>query len=281
MIEHIFLVGCPRSGTTLLQSMLAAHPQVMSFPETHLFRSVIPNQLIAARWGIASRRAYSRLAAYLDAIDRADMRTRLPKRSLLARQYISAFVGILDELTLEKGRRIWVEKTPKHVQYVDQIVATVERPRFLHILRDGRDVVASLYQVTHEYPEEWSGERSIDQCIERWRHDVAISLAYRNDPNHLLVSYEQLIAEPAASLDQICRFMGIDFEHEMVSCFSRAAGDLVLGSEAWKSDNLGGLSTRNTSKLTTVFTPDQQAYIRVRIAEIADTLQGWGPEPHI
>ena len=39
--DRIFIVGCPRSGTTLLQSLLAAHPQIHSFPETHFFPNTI------------------------------------------------------------------------------------------------------------------------------------------------------------------------------------------------------------------------------------------------
>ena len=59
--QRIFLVGCPRSGTTLLQSLLAAHPDITSFPESHFFRHLIDNRRWLHRtFGIASKRARTR-----------------------------------------------------------------------------------------------------------------------------------------------------------------------------------------------------------------------------
>ena len=271
-IGHIFLVGCPRSGTTLLQSMLATHSQVNSFPETHLFRNIVPHNARAAKLGIASRYAHRRLSAYLGEIGRPELGARLPRRALFYRQYAAAFVAILDTLTRAQGQQLWVEKTPKHVQYIDEISATVERPRFLHLVRDGADVIASLYDVTHRHPDEWNGARTIDQCIARWRHDLTISLAHQHEPNHLFVRYESLVAEPVLLLNKICDFMGIGYEDDMSRKFGQTAAGIMLGSEPWKAPNLGELNVKSSSKFSTVFSAGEQTYIKSAIHDIMTAL---------
>ncbi len=56
-MQRIFIVGCPRSGTTLLQSVLAAHHDVFSLPETAFFCSVRPSRWVFRRLGLVSRLA--------------------------------------------------------------------------------------------------------------------------------------------------------------------------------------------------------------------------------
>ncbi|MEQ8960988.1 MAG: sulfotransferase [Coleofasciculus sp. C2-GNP5-27] len=78
--ERIFLVGCPRSGTTLLQSLLAAHPQIASFPESHFFRHLIPEFEPKRRLlGLSSRRGKPHFQRFMREIGHEEMQTYLPK----------------------------------------------------------------------------------------------------------------------------------------------------------------------------------------------------------
>ncbi len=116
-----FLVGCPRSGTTLLQSLLAAHPRMTSFPESHFFTSLVPDQPQLCTRGIAARRARHRFQQFVTEIGRPELRRHLPGRAHRIRQHVKVFVNLLDSLTLERGKDRWVEKTPDHLHVVSVI----------------------------------------------------------------------------------------------------------------------------------------------------------------
>mgnify|MGYP000043471899 CR=1 FL=1 len=105
---------------------------------------------------------------------------------------MKSFTTCLDRMADESGARAWVEKTPRHLWFIDAIEKYVEDPFFIHVVRRGEDVVASLYQVTHLYPEEWGGSRTLQACIDRWNRDIEITLAHQHKRNHRVVSYEDL-----------------------------------------------------------------------------------------
>ena len=143
--QRIFVVGCPRSGTTLLQSLLAAHSDVASFPESHLFSSLVADRgKLRSTFNIASRKARPQFDTFLRELQREDLNQYLPKFSFLVRQYSHAFIRILDILSEEQGKDIWIEKTPRHLHCIDQIEKLLPEPQFIHIIRSGKDVVASL-----------------------------------------------------------------------------------------------------------------------------------------
>lgn len=267
--QRTFLVGCPRSGTTLLQSMIAAHPQIVSFPETHFL--VATGKTLRGRWytrlGLASPEMKGQVDRFLVDMDRTDMRVLLPRHGVWIRQYATALVKILDTLAGEQGKTCWLEKTPGHLHYVDLIERYIPRVQFIHIVRNGPDVVASLYQVTHEHPQGWGGVYDIDYCVDQWNHDIQLTKRYTRKTNHILVQYEQLVKNPQAVLTDVCDFIGITFNQDMIAHHSLAAEKLILANEIWKQESKQAIY-RECSKFERVFTQEQRAYILERLASI-------------
>lgn len=262
---RIFIVGCPRSGTTLLQSLLTAHPQIASFPESHFFKYLVFNQ---RRWrftlgalGIAPVTAKQRFEEFLDEIDQKKMQYHLPKFAIFAHQYAQAFINLLDLLTTQQGKNIWLEKTPGHLRYIDYIEKFVPGIKFIHILRNGADVVASMHEVTHKHPQIWGGARNIDQCVDRWVEDVRISHSYSHKPNHILIRYEQLVEKPQLILKELCEFIGTEFNETMLEDYSAAAKQVVLKNETWKASVQGEIKNANSKKFYELFDETQRSYI--------------------
>ena len=269
---RIFIVGCPRSGTTLLQSLLTAHSQIASFPESHFFKHLVFNQ---RRWhftlgalGIAPANAKKRFGEFLDEIDRKKMQYLLPKFPIFAHQYAQAFINLLDLLTIQEGKNIWLEKTPGHLQYIDCIEKFVPEAKFIHFLSNGADVVASMYDVTHKYSHFWGGARNIDQCVNRWIGDANISHSYLHKPNHILIRYEQLVDEPRLILKELCEFIGVEFNEAMLQDYSAAAKQVVLRSETWKTSVQGQITNANSKKFYELFDEKQRSYILNKLMEI-------------
>ena len=142
-MKRIFLVGAPRSGTTILQSLLAAHPEVISFPESKFFHYLLYDQF-AGKWP-------SRMEAFFkDEIKRPELLKDFDDSQTVETK-ANWFVGVLDGLAAEQNKSIWLEKTPEHIYFIDDIERFLPDAKFIHILRNGMDTIASMYEATKSF----------------------------------------------------------------------------------------------------------------------------------
>ncbi|TWH75748.1 sulfotransferase family protein [Modestobacter roseus] len=255
-LPRLFVVGCPRSGTTLLQSFLAAHPDVQAFPETHFFYRLpgdldgpIPPDLAAD---------LPEVAGFLG---RPGLTWPEPATGRLVAQ---AFLATAAEVTRANGRRTWVEKTPANLYALDRVQRLVPGARFLHILRDGADVAASLCSVSAG----WGSSYTPDQAVDLWAECVAITAEHRGRPGHTVVSYAQLAQHPERVLRAACADVGLPYDPVMVAGRAGAASALIKGFETWKGDNTGPLVHRPREKFGLVFDAETQRRVEKRVAEV-------------
>jgi hypothetical protein len=211
--------------------------------------------------GVASRRAKPRWKLFLEEIGHPEMHSILPEHAFLERQFSKAFVCLLDTLTLDHGKFIWVEKTPGHLRSVDQIERLVNGARFLHIMRNGLDNIASLFAVSTKYPEDWGRwYGTIDQCIHRWVEDVRISKECASRENHQLIQYEGLVAHSRSVLIELCEFIGVPYEEKMLTDYSAIAEGLILRRELWKASVRDPIRADSSSR-SDALTEEQREYI--------------------
>jgi hypothetical protein len=263
---RFFLVGCPRSGTTLLQSMIAAHRDVISFPESHFFKRLQPQTRWLRPLGVASTVARPVLQEYVQSLDEDLARAHVPPGyTIRIQSVVDAFVDVLDELTARNDRQYWLEKTPGHVQYVDLIEQYVPDTQFIHLFRNGTDVVASLYDVTRKYPEEWDGPWSLDRCINQWVDDLKASLDVCDRDHHHVVRYEALIASPQTEIHTLIDCLGLPSDPDVLERRRDTVEDIRTSSEEWKGDVDGQIYNANASKFRTLLSDDQQQTVRRRI----------------
>ena len=141
-MRKLFLVGSPRSGTTLLQTILTSQSELFTLKETHFFRHL--HRWRPVRWldhlhldGArvdAAFRFITENNALEGSYDWAGVR-RLADACRLFDHLMTNETGLRD-------RRGWLEKTPEHMFFIDEIRRYLPNARFVHILRDGPDVVA-------------------------------------------------------------------------------------------------------------------------------------------
>lgn len=231
---RVFVVGCPRSGTTLLQTMLGQHPQVFTIPETHYLEKIRGRLAGAPMAAVVSPRAARAAYASLQAAvgTRGGTGSR-PPWSLRARAWERAFVRTLDVAADAAGATLWVEKSPVHLHWIPELRRVAPGCRFVHVVRDGRDVVASFHRLCLAEPDRWVPQvmgrgsagmvataegrrRVLDAVVDRWNADVARSLAHLGGNGHYAVVHEQLVADPRSTLDVLCSEMGIPFDDAML-----------------------------------------------------------------
>ncbi|CAG5084303.1 sulfotransferase family protein [Parvicella tangerina] len=236
IIRRIFIVGSPRSGTTLLQSLVASHSWIQTFPESHFFYNMGDTGRLRKFLHLANTVASkSTIQRWLTECDRRDLANYLPDGATYS-AHVKAFVYLLDRMTRENNKQIWVEKTPLHLHYIKYIERYVETPLFIHIVRNGVDVVSSVYDIANNDLNKWGGNRSLEHCINRWELDIRLSANELGKENHFFVRYENLVANPVQSLEHLFKFLRIEFEKDILVRRISEKQDYILPSESWKSD---------------------------------------------
>ncbi len=255
-MKRIFLVGAPRSGTTILQSLLAAHPEIISFPESKFFHYLLYEEF--------ATKLPSRLSTFFkDEINRPELFNDFDD-SQTQENKASWFVSILDSLAVEETQNIWLEKTPEHLYFIEDIQRLVPDAKFIHILRNGMDTIASMYEATRNFSELWGGVWDLEHCIERWEYAMLTSHKYVNNSNHILVKYEELIDNKSAVLTDICNFIEIEYDSAMLINYKAKAASLSLNLP-WHQGIARDIQSTKIHKYHQIFNRNQIQSILVAI----------------
>ena len=201
----VFIVGCGRSGTSLLRRFLNQHPQ-LGIPLESLFivdylqaagrytvgrmTAMLVREPEVREWGVSpSREDLAGCSTIAEAIDR------------LHRLYLSP-----------RNKSRWGQKTPRFVRYLPLLQAHFPNARFVHLVRDPRAVAASLIRSNVHRSTAYYAAR-------RWRMDVDFGLAHeRASPASVQrIAYEDLVAQPERVVREVCAFCNLEFDPGMLA----------------------------------------------------------------
>jgi Sulfotransferase family len=210
-----FIVGVGRSGTTLLRLMLDAHPDLAIPAETHFVPALIKaaeetQDPRAALQVLASVQTWPNLGLDLASVDQAF--------SALDPFSSTGAVRAVFRLYAEgQGKSRWGDKTPTYRAHLSEIARAVPEARFIHIIRDGRDVALS-------YRGLWFGPGDdIEGQARFWVDQIEHARAQAQHlPCYLELRFEDLVARPEVELERICRFLELPFDRAMLDYPSRA-----------------------------------------------------------
>lgn len=234
LIPAPFIVGAPRSGTTLLRLMLDAHPDLAIPPETG-FVAVLGRDMPANRGPEDFLRAITDFPPGAPSwpdfgIDRAVL--------------LEEVVGSGEEFSATEALRIfyrsyarrfgktrWGDKTPTHCLQIPEIRRLVPESHFIHIVRDGRDVALSLRN-TWFSPGQDAGVLANywSNCVSTARRDGSSVGGY------LELRYEDLVLDPETQLRRICSFIKIPFFPSMLDYHDHAGERLEELRTRYRSD---------------------------------------------
>ena len=215
-VPPFFIVGCGRSGTSLLRTMLDHHPDVCVPPE-----ALCLIDLLRARTTRADRLRRTMLADHeirswgvpLDESRYADCTTA------------AELIDRVHRLRAQQlGKANWGHKTPRFVRHTDLLRAAFPHARFVHVVRDPRAVALSFMRSPVHRSNALYAAR-------RWRRDAGAGLALTDThPDRAIeVRYEDLVAEPRDTLVRTCAFLGIAFD-ERTLAYHRDAADEIAPS---------------------------------------------------
>jgi hypothetical protein len=258
-----FIVGCDRSGTTMLRLILDASPDVAIPTES----MIVVDFARHADDALATDEEFDRLARAVwrhPKVREWALPGQPPVRGgrTGAAAYRSALEAPFQAYAALHGKPRWGDKTPYYVGEVDQVKRVFPEARIVNLVRDGRDVALSLMRVPFGPSNVWAAAR-------QWRAavDAGDAAQARYGDDVLTIRYEDLVAEPERIVRRVCAFCEIGYRPEMLAIEESAAGKLVAGQERWFTQLYAGIGTRSVGKWRTAMAPAQQAVFAAGAAE--------------
>lgn len=179
--KPIFIIGSPRSGTTLLRLILDSHPNISCGPETHFLVDL--SKIVNARW--------EQVEAF--GFDKAYWHQKIA----------SFFDSFQTEYAQKRGKQRWAEKTPKYTTMLGFINELFPDSQMIHIIRDGRDVVTS-------HRDRW-GYKVAMRSINDWKRYVTLATEFGKkmpSDRYIEVRYEDLVTQPEDILHGLFDYLG-------------------------------------------------------------------------
>lgn len=195
-----FIVGCGRSGTSLLRGLLNGHPEV-AIPLESLF---VTDYLRKAA-GLTADKLRALIA---EEPELREWGLRVEPADLKDCQTVAAMVDRLHrEYAAVQGKSRWGNKTPRFVRWLDLIHAHFPDARYIHVVRDPRAVASSLIRSDVH-------RSTALHAARRWQRDVAAGLEFEDavPTSTLGVRYEDLAQRPSSVLSEVCSFLDLEFD---------------------------------------------------------------------
>lgn len=211
-----FIVGVPRSGTTLLRLMCDAHPD-LSLPPEMGFMPAVARLRLESPARAAFLKAVTEMPSWQDAnIDAAEF-----EQALSTLQPFNVSEGVRTFYRIYAGRfgkSRWGDKTPAYCLHMRDIERILPEAHFIHIIRDGRDVALSLRGLWFSPGDE------IEDLANHWRSWIHTARRLGKRCRHYLeIRYEDLISNASSVLPKLCDFIGLPYHAQMERYYESAA----------------------------------------------------------
>lgn len=281
----IFILGCPRSGTTLLSAMLHSHPRIAVPPETRFLLSTYRDRVTIG--DLRDPANLRHLAERITRPKRARFRDLGLNRHAVIEQIVagpptlgSAFAAVWTAFARARGKPRWGEKRPAYWRAVDAIRRLFPDAQIVHLMRDPRSCVASMTALSwwpHGFDHAFATWLLAERELRRFREHAP------PDAYHLL-RYEDLLTEPRGTLERLCAFLDEDFAEQMLD-HTGAAADMVPEHKVWHDRARGGIDLGRSAAWREALSPRQigliEAVARRPLHRYGYSVSGCGARPTV
>ena len=274
-----FVIGSPRSGTTLLRLLLTCHPAVVIPPECG-FAIWLRSEF--GDWGRDKFSSEPGALRFAQAVAKSrkfetwNISSRSIHKALtqgVPNNYSEACRHIYRLYCSQQGKpnATWGDKNNFYLSHIPELHRIFPDARFLHIVRDGRDVACSYREVMAQAstsPYRPSLPTDIVEIASAWSRDlvqIRTALALLSTDKVLELRYEDLTLSPEIELQALCPWLGVVYDEKMLD-FHRinCAKQLEpLGTMGWKPRTLKPVSTDTVGRYTSLLTPKEIATFNV------------------
>lgn len=239
-IPFFFIIGRPRSGTTLLRTLLDAHPNIIVPPEYPVLLDLYNKYGKITRWEKPNLEAfYSDFKRkqprefwkyeYLDMDEPAlkDTLAHLSGKEVGFQEVFKAFYYHSRSIFGEKKIQLIGDKNPIYATFTNRLFSIFPQARFIYLTRDYRDNYRSISKFDFEAP-------NVILQSYRWKYATKkfISLASNNHGQFINIRYEDLVSDPEKELSAICHFLDVDYDPVMLEFYKNADEAIkIVGEE--------------------------------------------------
>lgn len=205
--QIVFIIGSPRSGTTWLQSMLGSHSSVCTTDELNIFGSYV-RPLV---------RAWERQLSVFSGKKLIGLPTVWSEGDFY--DFCREFVFMVYEQAVKDAKDdcdIFIDKGSEYSTCVDLVNKIVPNAKFIHIIRDGRDVCGSLISASQGWGRNWAPQ-TVKEAASLWNDfTVGARQAHIYEERYMEVRYEDLFLKGEDILDSLFEFIGLSVTRNTV-----------------------------------------------------------------
>lgn len=229
----IFIIGNPRSGTTLIRLILTSHPEILIPPECGF---VIWLKEKYADWSLCKNNNDYMVSMFLDdlfsckkfdtwLLDRAYINSQIVAKQPTDFADLCSIVYEAYGLSVGREFTVWGDKNNFYINHINEILALYRDARFLHIVRDGRDVACSCREVMagkSNSPYRPKLHTDISDLALEWSTNVMkVDLVMKSLPSAqtMTIKYEDLVVDPQGILQRVCKWLDLKFEPLILSFY--------------------------------------------------------------
>jgi hypothetical protein len=263
----VFLTGYPKSGTTLLLSLLDGHTELCVLPreakfflnareeleadKEHRVMRFIERSFLQPQFGVSDAPEVSESKDEY----RAALMKRWQVENYSMSEFLSAAVLAYGDVSGQVNRKWWVEKTPKTERYGELLSKWYPGMRMIYIVRDPRANYSAMKR--------WLTKDGSSIHISLFAHGWDASLA-QNEKNRelcpvLTLRYEDLVYDTARCLERICQFLEISFRDSLLT--PTLGGKAFQGNSIY-GDRFAGISQSSTDRWRHEITPSEVGQIQ-------------------
>ena len=246
-MKKLFIVGCPRSGTTLVQQALNRHSRIVLPPETKFFFAFLGHALSCQH-------------RHVDFLN-ADLQIDMPKPAAQVRSAADARTFYEDMARRYVARvqksdaAYFGEKSPAHTGHLPRIRQLFPNAKILVLYRDGRDVARSLTKVP------WmSSDVYVNFMVWLYYQRIVRKARQRGLPNAHFVRYESLVADPEQEFGRILHFLDLPYEPAVAEGYGNREG-IPAREYPWKARALEKITNQRVGSFRRELSAEQIAHL--------------------
>ena len=227
-VEHVFILGNPRSGTSLFRIILNNHPEIVAPPECGFAQWWLKKY---GNWKLSDLKS-ERLDQFLIDLFKSKKfetwkLTSKVVKNIILKNKPSSYSELVSCVYLSYSEnpdaiRVVIDKNNYYINHIMELDQIWPMAKYLHLVRDGRDVACSYLEMStlksnSNYKPTLSS--SIDEIAREWVINNKIISSLDNGNNYELIKYENLINYTSQSLKNICEFLDIEYSERMLDYY--------------------------------------------------------------
>ncbi len=257
MQSFILIGGSPSTGSSLLRQILNRHSEINCAPETHLFcKPELYENWSSKKFQVQSLKSRSIHPKRGLETSELHVDNRLFKSLLRESESFQEFAQIfIKKFYADKDCKYIAEKTPCNANCASQFLSTFNDARFIHIVRNPYDAIASLIL------------RGYDPVFATMRYlfNASHGLEVKNHENYFQIKYEDLVGNPKVELKKLFAFLSLEFEENVLTP-TNTDKNTITQLAGWKYDETKSIASGSIGRFAEL---EEQLAFKVKVACIS------------